>query len=1081
MNAVLLLLLLPSSTIGFAPHRISRLSTTSFLPASSTTRRRNRSSIAMLVEPSGRDPLEQLSSSPPSSPSILNKTPPVVLKIASLASIPVSFAAGLLFTPSRRLAAHALGGLATATLGTVTKSRLDDLTSSAALPALARVILENDLGETDVLAARERVEWVRSSYSVTGEDFKGHCALVYKLYLLGGCKNPVTKTSDKLELETLRQVLDLENIDVGDAHAEAARDLWREIGTFTPESELMDDPMHPDRMKIDKCLFLSERAFSSNEETDEAFVFEMSRVAKAFKLDYDGAMLRVEGVAEPFYERAMSSTRTKLWKVSSEMLLRARESLGIRKEKMMEMHLASYADEVKALLKEDGFMEGAEERLEQLQSVLELSDDDAAYERFVEVSPAFQNRFQGVIDAVVNGTEVPQGVVEETQKCLSLTNERMMPLLDSLVVQTLGKPLEEAQAFLNVKNNVNCFDSLLNALNIQRALFGLLQQSNLVESLEERYFDPSSKSSANGFLSPTDRRRLYDFALEYSLTSNDNNLTGEAKSNLEDLATYLGMSEDDTQDASRGVCGPLMENALKSAAFEITGDDFTPALLTNLKERIDNLASDLNIPSKLLKDYGRNVFRDSLKVVAMRCPSGIPSETQHTQLNSLVTLLSLTKEEVSRFYVQTFGPVYKKSIQESMGSTGVILPEYRGALTSLRTRLGISDEKDAKMLWQEAAGERMTPMIKLLANELERSLLTREQLSQKRGVDMGEDVFKGGQSAKGTTLGIAAGSDVLVSDAMSLVDFYAENDLAEVDPVTNETHYPLTAINLAAVDGEMAQALFRQFVVSGFGAPAGDPKVAMVDAKAQSFGSILGLKLEHQAAVRQNIASLIYDNFVSNALKSKPALDQQDMMFLANVQTKLNVTSDKSEEMLVDCQKKFIKDQMDDLWSNVASLTGDQVKTFRERVMTMGMDLKTDVQVAHNKLVALFQVEVKNAIETSLISPESTTLLSEIQESLGLEVSEAESALGALVTSVVKLGLEQIDREILRGRDENAVGELEVILKFLQLVQGETGLGEDDLPGENNLREKIVNIWDNSGRKKEGDLELLRGLLSLDQ
>jgi len=524
-----------------------------------------------------------------------------------------------------------------------------------------------------------------------------------------------------------------------------------------------------------------------------------------------------------------------------------------------------------------------------------------------------------------------------------------------------------------------------------------------------------------------------------------------------------------------------MENALKSAAFEITGDDFTPALLTNLKERIDNLASDLNIPSKLLKDYGRNVFRDSLKVVAMRCPSGIPSETQHTQLNSLVTLLSLTKEEVSRFYVQTFGPVYKKSIQESMGSTGVILPEYRGALTSLRTRLGISDEKDAKMLWQEAAGERMTPMIKLLANELERSLLTREQLSQKRGVDMGEDVFKGGQSAKGTTLGIAAGSDVLVSDAMSLVDFYAENDLAEVDPVTNETHYPLTAINLAAVDGEMAQALFRQFVVSGFGAPAGDPKVAMVDAKAQSFGSILGLKLEHQAAVRQNIASLIYDNFVSNALKSKPALDQQDMMFLANVQTKLNVTSDKSEEMLVDCQKKFIKDQMDDLWSNVASLTGDQVKAFRERVMTMGMDLKTDVQVAHNKLVALFQVEVKNAIETSLISPESTTLLSEIQESLGLEVSEAESALGALVTSVVKLGLEQIDREILRGRDENAVGELEVILKFLQLVQGETGLGEDDLPGENNLREKIVNIWDNSGRKKEGDLELLRGLLSLDQ
>ena len=41
----------------------------------------------------------------------------------------------------------------------------------------------------------------------------------------------------------------------------------------------------------------------------------------------------------------------------------------------------------------------------------------------------------------------------------------------------------------------------------------------------------------------------------------------------------------------------------------------------------------------------------------------------------------------------------------------------------------------------------MEPMMKYISNEMERLVLTNEQLAQKRGQDFGEDYFKDGQKA----------------------------------------------------------------------------------------------------------------------------------------------------------------------------------------------------------------------------------------------------------------------------------------------------------------------------------------------
>jgi hypothetical protein len=81
-----------------------------------------------------------------------------------------------------------------------------------------------------------------------------------------------------------------------------------------------------------------------------------------------------------------------------------------------------------------------------------------------------------------------------------------------------------------------------------------------------------------------------------------------------------------------------------------------------------------------------------------------------------------------------------------MGATGVIRQEFREPLVDLRHRLGVSDDA-AKKLFLEAVKEKMAPMIEWIVLELERTILTPAQLSQKRQKDFGEDYFKTGKGA----------------------------------------------------------------------------------------------------------------------------------------------------------------------------------------------------------------------------------------------------------------------------------------------------------------------------------------------
>merc|ERR1711957_758008 len=342
------------------------------------------------------------------------------------------------------------------------------------------------------------------------------------------------------------------------------------------------------------------------------------------------------------------------------------------------------------------------------------------------------------------------------------------------------------------------------------------------------------------------------------------------------------------------------------------------------------------------------------------------------------------------------------------GSTGVIRPELRDGLADLRLRLGVREE-DTKELFLEAIEKKFVPMVKWINNEMERTQLSQKQLSERRGKDMGEDVFQTGKSADGT-LGLGAEVNIM-GDIINLVDFYTENKIAEEKEIGTkevdgeevpvlETSYPITAIGTEAIDTNMAEYLYRQFVVGAFSAQG--EQASRYEGARASFGGILGLTNEKMEEINDNIGSNVYDNFVSRAMAQKGSLDQQDMMFLANIQTKLGLSSEAGEKLMMDSQKKVLSEEITSIMDNA---TPEGIKAFREKCNTMGMDLTNDVGITGHQLVRMFEQEIIPALKSGEITVDNNDSMVEIQESLNMDPDECETVFEKTVLRLAKDGL----------------------------------------------------------------------------
>ncbi len=223
-------------------------------------------------------------------------------------------------------------------------------------------------------------------------------------------------------------------------------------------------------------------------------------------------------------------------------------------------------------------------------------------------------------------------------------------------------------------------------------------------------------------------------------------ISDESYGLLKELRGMLGLSEEEGEAQVRAFFGPELQSALTTATDEILRGNTTEALLANLKEKVDSVISVHKLDDEMVQSYAGPLYSRAVTDIGMNTPGGIPSRDEVATLASLRTLLGIAVEDTYEVHGNTFGAAYKKAIKEALGTTGVIQEEFRGPLEDLRSRLGMSDEL-AQEIYTEAIGERMKPMVEFISNEMERLVLSADQLSQKRGQDFGEDYFKDGSKA----------------------------------------------------------------------------------------------------------------------------------------------------------------------------------------------------------------------------------------------------------------------------------------------------------------------------------------------
>lgn len=430
-----------------------------------------------------------------------------------------------------------------------------------------------------------------------------------------------------------------------------------------------------------------------------------------------------------------------------------------------------------------------------------------------------------------------------------------------------------------------------------------------------------------------------------------------------------------------------------------------------------------------------------------------------------------------------------------MSITGVIRPEYRGPLDDLRERLGVT-EQQTRELFLSAVKKRMTPMLEWIVSEMETTIFTQQQLAERRQKDLGEDYFLSGKQADGT-LGLGAEINVL-GDIMNLVDFYTENEISvkqqidtqkvektieengekkivEEDVPVFETIYPITALEVGAVDQKMAEVLYRQFVVGSFTTQG--PNAVRYEKSRATFGGILGLTSKKMEEIGTTIAETVYDNYVGQSLRNKGALDQQDMMFLANLQTKLGLTSEQGETMMKTAQQKILLEELEAIMSGPSPAT---IKAFREKINSMGLTLAKDVGVTMGRITRMFEVELAPGLESGEITPESGELLSEIQESLGLSEEDAERTVEKIILQKSNRDFEKIAKDVRRGRVNEIVEPLKRLVRFGGFLDGQLGIEIEE-----KIANQIFNTYENfdfdglSSEQVEENKEMLKSILSL--
>ncbi|KAJ8601242.1 hypothetical protein CTAYLR_003249 [Chrysophaeum taylorii] len=948
---------------------------------------------AMLVgAPKPEDSFSDVAKESGAAAELMSKIPPKLGDVASKSAVVAGAMASLALAPGSIL----VGGIAALVGGGLTRVTIAPFLVEGRYKSLQYKIatLLDKLGSDWTRVTKGEVSTIVKSWGLPDEYNVALLSQIYARYVIEVMRLPDLKLSEMNQISKLKDVLGLDDEAAGNAHYQAAVEVYRELQWV--DTATMEDPESVEYQRISKLVFLCRSVFLG--ATDEAVDYEMGRVRSAFAMTYAEMLERCDGVAAPFYEDAVQSVVNNLDAgVDFEILAKLQTKLGFSGAKAREIHSNFYQNEVVALLEEgvpDVLSDDDVARLATLARALSMDEDTAAFVSADITKPRMAKLVRSTIvddmeaDAVTP-TEAASLVVQ-ARKHLGLSRDDAEELLRECLRERFAKHLINSVSSADLRPRQETAAYLRTMVTFKQGVDAILTTLATIDYDDIKSFRDLLLGEIALEISqtpPGERAELLQIAIRSNIEDGDD-------LDLSFLKSLLALDDGAADMTYRTIVEPEIDTLVDPMIANAEYD----------KQALDDYVKATVFPDYLYREYALKKYDEQLRQFGAENP--VITIERREQLDKLQQFFGLTAADVKPVIKDLSYPVYKKSIVEAMGSSGggIIIEEYREGLKALRVRLGI-EEQDALEAMRDAAAEMMVPMIQSITTAFEESVLTKEQLAEKRGTDMGEDIFADGSGELGITQ--QSSSDGVLREICALVDFYEGNALRD-----NEITAASSYIAGKKMDDGFKSEIFKQALIFYLTNQNDRYKHAL-----DVFPKMIDLDDFRVQDIRKDIGREVAINYGRQALETKPSLDAQDLAFINKIADELGVELD---DVAVEAKRLTLRERLKKLREPEKEV--EEIASIRDAAIAMGLDISVDMMMDDEMKNELFRAEAKALIVGEVDARATSPSDAKSNDDLMEAVSELQDAYGIQSeTAVIKICADLADAE-LESAQANWVG-----------------------------------------------------------
>eukprot|EP00184_Porphyridium_aerugineum_P000746 CAMPEP_0184697776 /NCGR_PEP_ID=MMETSP0313-20130426/4624_1 /TAXON_ID=2792 /ORGANISM="Porphyridium aerugineum, Strain SAG 1380-2" /LENGTH=1051 /DNA_ID=CAMNT_0027156613 /DNA_START=315 /DNA_END=3470 /DNA_ORIENTATION=+ len=883
------------------------------------------------------------------------------------------------------------------------------------------------MGSDDPEKTKAELQKLAKSLALPGDDFVEMLKQVYGMYLraLIFVSKGVTKHSEIRDLIKLKNALGLSGAQVGDAVYEAGREFYRENVVWIESPE--DDPnVLIVKVSLDKLLFLADRIFH-DKETEQAAIYENSRLWKIFNLTDQEARSRIVSVAIPFFRTAVNKAVTNS-QIENKDLVATRDALGLSESNASRICFDAYQAKLSEFIKQKGqFNEVDLAYFARLRSTLGISEQTSLELQKNLSEPEYRQAVKAALAEIEDGTKTGKNFTQIYSKLAMKQSELRLPsdtarrVLASEIRDQIISRLQIARKNLRVNNMSDALKNLKLALHYGQDVLAFLKVG-----MDEKQ-DPNAAlrlymGDVTEELGRQEPRQLYRMFLGDCLS--DRIVDEEEDKLLKLMRVILDLTDKDALDAYRVATGPLYRKEVAARLAQ--------PLTPESKSEIDTVLSSLSVPAETVLEINRDLYRDQL--LKFTDGNRILSLNDAGVLAEIRNFLNLSMEDVADIHAKINGPIYEQSVDEAMGSSGIILEEYQIALAKLADRLGLTPES-ARELFYNVAKRR-------LGGYVQRAIKILQQKSSVRGAnesrDVGDDPFV---TRAGATLGIETTG--MTIELSSMVEFYFRNKIGieTEEEYTDEngekktrtiTSYPITVKGM--FDPKLTTEVYRQYLIQSFSAGDNSEKQRLASSL-DKLGPILGMSEQEIDEVHGSIGAIIYKDYIGRAL-SRGNLDERDIMLLANIAQSLKMSEKQTSELLTEAKKNRVTVLVERCFSS-AKVLPEMVVKVRDTAKSLGVNLVTDLSVSDETRGRMFAVEVDHAIETGNITPTDQSALQKAQIGFQIQDQQAQGILLDCIQRRCNGLLTGAAAALRQDRLDTAVDDLIRMIRFGKLLPAE--------------------------------------------